>query len=137
MTCLAPTESSLEEESPSNLTLDMDSFGMADKPHRALLELFAKKSVEKVHEDGKKTGNLEFGDDLRKLTMKLLSHGIAATAINVFYDSLFEMFEQSFKIDTKTKPPSRKWINNQRDLIELLVNQQIEDEKGPGSTAQT
>ena len=128
MTCLAPTESSLEEESPSNLTLDMDSFGMADEPHRALLELFAKKSVEKVHEDGKKTGNLEFGDDLRKLTMKLLSHGIAATAINVFYDSLFEMFEQSFKTDAKTKPPSRKWINNQRDLIELICNQQIEEE---------
>ena len=125
---LASHECSLETESPSNLTLDMDSFDMKDEPHRALLELFTKKSVEKVHEDGKKTGNLEFGDELRKLTMKLLSHGIAATAINIFYDSLFEMFEKSFNADTKTKPPSRKWINNQRDLIELLCNQQIEEE---------
>ena len=104
-TYLASAENSVEEETPSNLTLDMDSFALEEAPHQALLGLFAKKSVVKVHEDRKNTGNLEYGPELRKLTMKLLSHGIAATAINVFYDSLFQMFEKSFNVDTKTKPP--------------------------------
>ena len=133
-TCLASTESCLEEETPSNLTMDMDSFALEEDPHQALLGLFAKKSVVKTHDDGKNTGNLEFGSDIRKLTIKLLSHGIAATAIKVFYDSLYEMFEKSFNANTKSKPPAWSWINSQRDLIELLCNQQIEEEI---STAQS
>ena len=89
-----------------------------------LLSLFAKKTVT-INRDGRRSGYREYNSDLRKLTMKLLSHGIAATSVKVVYDSLHELFSSEFE---KSEVPSRRWIQDQRDLIEPLVDSQIIEE---------
>ena len=103
----------------------MDSALGNDTNSKRLPCLFTKKTVTMTRTDGKNCGYLEFNSDLRKLTMKLLSHGIAATSIKVFYDSLHDMFENEME---KAEVPSRRWIQDQRDLIEPLVDSQIIEE---------
>ena len=103
----------------------MDSaLGGDAKPNR-LLSLFTKKNVTMTRNDGKNCGYREYNSDLRKLTMRLLSHGIAATSVKVFYDSLHDMFQTEME---KADVPSRRWIQDQRDLIEPLVDAQIIEE---------
>ena len=117
-----------EQESQSNLTLEMDSMDSAlgdDTNSSRLLSLFTKKTVNMIRGDGQKCGYREYNSDLRKLTMKLVSHGISATSIKVVYDSIYDMFQSEME---KSEVPSRRWIQDQRDLIEPLVDSQIIEE---------
>ena len=100
----------------------MDS-ALGDDPNR-LLSLFAKKTVTITRGD-RKSGFREYKSDLRKLTMRLLSHGLPATSIKVVYDSLHDIFSDEME---KGEVPSRRWIQDQRDLIEPLVDNQIIEE---------
>ena len=103
----------------------MDSALGDDTNPIRLLSLFTKKTVNMVRGDGQKCGYREYNSDLRKLTMKLLSHGIPATSIKVVYDSIHAMFESEM---AKSEVPTKRWIQDQRDLIEPLVDNQIIEE---------